>query len=204
MFKNGYNTDMGKKQNIAISKFDALITDHTEAGLLSLVSTRLSDGEMPHQVAKSLGVPYIALKRWLEMEDYRVADVALAMRCRAEVLAHESLGVVDELVKGDFGSTVIDGEEVPMRAAKEDIAIAKLRAEHYIKMASVWDKRAYGTEKELGAGAVQVFVDRNGVMMKVGQQTMKIEGVGSISEGEKPLEVDSTEVTAKTIEGEVE
>ncbi len=195
---------MGKNTNIAISKFDALITDHTEAGLLSLVSTRLSDGEMPHQIAKSLGVPYIAMKRWLEMEDYRVADVALAMRCRAEVLAHESLGVVDELVTGDFGSTEVNGEEVPLKAVKEDIAVAKLRAEHYIKMASVWDKRAYGAEKELGAGEVKVFVNRDGVMMKVGQQTIKIEGVGPVSEGESPLEVDSTEVTAKTIEGEVE
>lgn len=193
---------MGKKQNIAISKFDALIADHTEDGLLSLVSTRLSDGEMPHNVAKSLGVPYIALRRWLEMEDSRVAEVALAMRCRAEVLAHESLDVVDELVTGDFGSIDVDGERVPVKAGKEDIAIAKLRSDHRLKLASSWDKRAYGTEKELGAGAVQVVVNRDGVLMKVGQQTMKIEGVGPVSEDEKPMEVDSTESTAKTIDGE--
>lgn len=138
---------MGKLANIGVSRLDVLIQEHSPAGLLELITSRVAEEESLADVARSLAVPYSVLWRWLsatpEGEADRMGAYRLALEARADALAHESLA--------DINGAGPD---------KDEIALAKLRAEHRLKLAAKWDRRTYGEGKDAGAAGITVVVQR--------------------------------------------
>ena len=96
-----------------------------ENGLLDEVTDDVLEGCGLRDIAKRLGIPIGELGRFLYLHEEGYRGM---MRVKADLLAHETLGIADE------GSV-------------EDVAHRKLRIDTRLKLASKWDKTMYGDEK---------------------------------------------------------
>ena len=93
--------------------------------LLDEVTDDLLEGCGLKAVAERMGVKVGELARFLGV---REIEYRAMMRVKADLLAHETLGIADA-------------------ADMEDVAVAKLRIDTRFKLASKWDKTVYGDEK---------------------------------------------------------
>ena len=94
---------------LAFAKLDAWIAERGEVAFFELAS-RVGSGELPSRIAQSIGVPWFALKAWIEDDAERMALVELAVRAGADQLEAEAL----QEVRG---------------ANSETVSLAKLRYE---------------------------------------------------------------------------
>lgn len=108
---------------------DRLIEAHGEDGALALVMTRVAEGEDPRDIARSQGMPWMVMRRWLEDRDVRMREWELAKRCFADGLAYESLREVRD-------------------AGLEEVPLARLRSESYVKMAAKMSRVEWGEQKQ--------------------------------------------------------
>ena len=113
---------------------DRLIETHGEDGALALVMTRVAEGEDPRDIARSQGMPWMVMRRWLEDKEERMREWELAKRCFADGLAYESL------------------REVP-DCGLEEVPLARLRSESYVKMAAKISRVEWGDREERGGSA---------------------------------------------------
>ena len=141
---------MGKKKAMAMGRFDALVKELGPENLMEKVTADVVEGMNPMQIAGELGVSYLAMKKWIEMDDKRCEAMGLAFRVLAEKLVFESI---------DITNRALEDSEM-------DVNAARLAAGHYLKIAALWDKRQYGDEKDVGGGGISVFVNREGVLLK--------------------------------------
>ena len=111
------------------SRLDSLIAEDGEEGVLARVMTRIAIGENPQDIALSMGMPWLVLRKWLEDKPERMAEWELADRCFADGLAYEALREVRDCVL----------EEVPL---------ARLRSEHYDKKAGKLNRVKWGEQKQ--------------------------------------------------------
>ena len=111
------------------SRLDSMIADDGEEGVLARVMTRIAIGDDPRDIALSMGMPWLVLRKWLEDKPERMDEWALADRCFADGLAYEAL-----LEVRDCGL-----EEVPL---------ARLRSEHYDKKAGKLNRVKWGEQKQ--------------------------------------------------------
>ena len=95
------------------------------------IAARISVGEQPLEIARSLGVSYIDVKRWVEENCLDLVN--MAKRAHADVLVGDVLRHVDE-------------------AQPEDVAVARLKAETKLKVASKLDKQSWGDGNSVGGG----------------------------------------------------
>ncbi len=121
---------MGKLTRLGYTLLDELIADRGHEWLHTHVVGRLFDGDRPSDVAAGLGVPYVVLKGWIE--EHCPEDIALAGRARADELEWKATRAVDD-------------------AQSDDVSVARLKAEHYMKVAAKLDRAKWG-DKESGAG----------------------------------------------------
>ena len=112
---------------------DRLIDTHGEDGALSLVMTRVAEGEDPRDIARSQGMPWMVMRRWLEDKEERMREWELAKRCFADGLAYESLREVRD-------------------AGLEEVPLARLRSESYVKMAAKISRVEWGDRDERATG----------------------------------------------------
>ena len=113
---------------------DRLIEMHGEDGALALVMTRVAEGEDPRDIARSQGMPWMVMRRWLEDKEERMREWELAKRCFADGLAYESLREVRD-------------------AGLEEVPLARLRSESYVKMAAKISRVEWGDREERGSSA---------------------------------------------------
>lgn len=116
-----------RKSTIEYAKLDNIIAEQGEDWLRLQIITRIADGENPKTIAHSLGLHHVYLRRWLE--ENCADDVALAGRARADCLEYEATEAVDA-------------------ADPDSVAVARLQADHKMKVARVLDRKKYG-EKEV-------------------------------------------------------
>ena len=112
---------------------DRLIETHGADGALALVMTRVAEGEDPRDIARSQGMPWMVMRRWLEDSDVRMREWELAKRCFADGLAYESLREVRD-------------------AGLEEVPLARLRSESYTKMAAKISRVEWGDREERASG----------------------------------------------------
>lgn len=124
---------MGKLANMEYAKLDNLIAEHGKDFILKQVITRMADGDNPKDIARSFGVHYVYLKKWVE--ENAADDVALAKRAHSDVLISNALNAVEN-------------------AQIEDVAVARLKADTYMKIASKQDKVAWGDAPSAGGGGI--------------------------------------------------
>jgi hypothetical protein len=112
---------------------DRLIDTHGEDGALALVMTRVAEGEDPRDIARSQGMPWMVMRKWLEDRQERMKEWELAKRCFADGLVYESLREVRD-------------------CGLEEVPLARLRSETYQKTAGKVSKVEWGTENAVAAG----------------------------------------------------
>lgn len=118
-----------------------MIAEHGEDWVLASVVTRMAEGEAPADIARSMGMPWFVMRRWMEDSDDRMKDMELAKRCFADGL-------------------IWDGLAAARDADIETLGVSKLKADHYTKVAEKMSRREWGNEKETGAGGITVVVQR--------------------------------------------
>ncbi len=130
--------------NLGYARLDSLVDGHGDEWLHDQLMCRLMEGERPTDIARSFEIPYVVLRGW--MEKNCPDAVALAGRARADELEWKATNVVES-------------------ADSETVALAKLQAEHYMKLAAKLDRAKYG-EKDMsgGGGGITVVVERGGVV----------------------------------------
>jgi len=111
------------------SRLDSMIAEDGEEGVLARVMTRIAIGENPQDIALSMGMPWLVLRKWLEDKPERMEEWALADRCFADGLAYEALMEVRD-------------------CGLEEVPLARLRSEHYDKKAGKLNRVKWGEQKQ--------------------------------------------------------
>ena len=124
---------------LAFAKLDAWIAERGEIAFFELAS-RVGSGELPSRIAQSIGVPWFALKAWIEDDPERMALVELAVRAGADQLEAEALQEVRD-------------------ADSETVQLAKLRYESYVRSAGFRDRKKYGNKVDVEVGMTVSIVD---------------------------------------------
>lgn len=118
-------TEHAKRERQWGASMAVVLARKGENGLLDEVTDDVLEGCGLRDIAKRLGIPIGELGRFLYLHEEGYRGM---MRVKADLLAHETLGIADE------GSV-------------EDVAHRKLRIDTRLKLASKWDKTMYGDEK---------------------------------------------------------
>lgn len=109
------------------AKLDLIIEENGEEWLLKNLITRVAEGHSPNDIAASIGLPYWVLRAYIE--DNCAEDIALAGRARADCLEYEAMEAVNS-------------------ADPDNLGVAKLHADHKLKIASRLDRAKY-SEKDV-------------------------------------------------------
>ena len=112
---------------------DRLIDMHGEDGALRMICTRIAEGEDPRDIARGSGMPWMVMRRWMEDKEERMREWELAKRCFADGLAYESLREVRD-------------------CGLEQVPLARLRSESYVKMAAKISRVEWGDREERASG----------------------------------------------------
>ena len=112
------------------ARLDSIIAEHGAEWLLSAFVSRIAEGESPAAVATGLGLPWFVMRRWLEDSPDRMSQMELGKRCFADGLIWESLAAARDA----------DGETV---------AVARLQADHFSKMASRMSRDEWGDKQQV-------------------------------------------------------
>lgn len=136
---------MGKLTRLGYTLLDELIADRGHEWLHTHLLARLFDGDRPSDVAASLGVPYVVLRGWIE--EHCPEDVLLAGRARADELEWKATNAVDN-------------------AVPEEVAVAKLKADHYMKVAAKLDRAKWGDKDMSSANSGVTIVLNRGLTAK--------------------------------------
>lgn len=138
-------------EKLSDDEFDAFLDDVAENGLKEACAARIW----------TLG----ATLNWIAENDGRRERYDFALKVKAEVIAHECLGIVDG-------------------ADKEDVPGAKLRADTRLKLASKWNRDRYGEAvKVQHAGTVKVDA---GLVVSMGE-LLERAATGRLIEAELPV-----------------
>lgn len=124
---------MGEIANMRYAVLDNLIAEHGTEWLVGQIITRMAEGDEPKDIARSLGVHYVYLKRWLE--EHAADDIALARRAYSDSLVWDAL---DEVRNTDV----------------DNLQVAKARADVYLKVAGKASKAEWGDGVQVGGGGM--------------------------------------------------
>lgn len=122
---------------------DALLEQLGPDGVLAMVCTRIADGEDPRDIARLNGMPWMVMRKWMEDDESRLREWELAKRCFADGLAYESLREVRD-------------------CGLEEVPLARLRSESYVKMAAKMSRVEWGDREErvsgFGNGGITIVI----------------------------------------------
>ena len=119
---------MGKLTRIHYAILDGIIEERGHEWLYAQLMDKLVDGTRMRDIATMIGVPVVVLRGWIEKNC--AEDIALAYRARADDLEWQATNEV-------------------MEASLATVSLAKLRADHCMKIASRLDKAKWGEKLEL-------------------------------------------------------
>lgn len=129
-----------------------------EDALLDDLYEKVVSGMDTKEFSASLGIVPSVLWEWMHSKPGRITRYRHALRDRADMLAHQSLRDVEN-------------------ATPETVPLAKLRAEHRLKLASKWDRENYGDDPKAAgsAGGITVVVNRDAALRLVDDRTLVVE-----------------------------
>ena len=118
------------KRTEGFARLDALIAEHGEEWVLSAFVSRIAEGEAPHEVAVGMGFPSFVMRSWLEDEPERMSRMELGKRCFADGLVWQGLAAARD-------------------ADVDNVAVARLQAEHFSKMAGRLSRDEWGDRQQV-------------------------------------------------------
>ena len=122
---------MGKLTRVGYAILDSILEERGEEWFHKEILNKLVDGMRMKDIATSLGLPSVVMLRaWIEKNC--AEDIALAYRARADDMEWQATQEVTE-------------------ASMATVPLAKLRADHYMKIAGKLDRSKWG-EKDIGVG----------------------------------------------------
>lgn len=120
-----------------------MVDEYGAEVVLRMICTRIAEGEAPSDIARSYGMPWMVMRRWMEDSADRMSQWELAKRCFADGLAYESLRVVRD-------------------ADEDSVALARLQSETYAKTAGKVSRVEWGGEASapqgFGAGGITIVI----------------------------------------------
>lgn len=116
---------------------DALVVEHNADGVLHMICDQVSDGLSLSDIARTEGVSYSVLWKWLSVEG-RMESYRLALEARADKEVHETIAIADG-------------------ATEKDVQVSKLQVEVRKWAASKWDRNRYGDKVEITHKIVPVL-----------------------------------------------
>ena len=125
-----YDLGMGRLKRIGEDLLDSILSEKGEMGLVEDVCTRIAEGDSVRDVARCYGVPWLVLRKWFDFDPERSEWLEYAKRCYADGLAWDAIGAARD-------------------ASPEDVAVAKLQADTYMKAAGLFDRKQYGNKVEV-------------------------------------------------------
>ena len=139
---------MGKLKRAGYTKLDALVAEHGLDWIHERLMDGLFSGKRPSEIAREeFGLPYVVLKGYIEK--HCAEDVELAYRARADELEWEAT----EAVRG---------------AEVENVAVARLQSDHFMKLAGKLDRGKWGDKGDASsASGITVVVQRGGSLTVV-------------------------------------
>ena len=142
-----------------IIDYDVLMPDHMakmqrlqvvvdDPMTMEIVIQRVLDGESLKAIARSWKLPVTRFIKWISDDEKRLAEYEGALRIRADELVYEAV----ERAEGVVGP---DGE-------LSEVARDKLVIDTNLKVAAMWDKQKYGSEKATGGAGINIIINRGG------------------------------------------
>ena len=125
-----------------------------EQAILDQITETVANGGTPRQLAEEVfGVCVSALWQWMRAVPGRASVYKNALKIQADNLAHESVQDVNS-------------------ATMDNVPLAKLRADHKVKMAAKWDPETYSDQAGKAGPAmtgITVIVQRDAVLQVEGE-----------------------------------
>ncbi len=154
------------------SRLDAMIAEDSEEGVLARVTTRIAIGENPQDIALSMGMPWIVMRKWMEDKPERMQAWELARRCFADGLAYEGLKAVKD-------------------ANPETVQVAKLKFDAYTKTAGKVSREEWGEK-------VQVEINQTiSVLDALEEARLRVAGSVPLTIQQVPEQVPQTQESAE-------
>jgi hypothetical protein len=140
---------MGKLKALGYAKLDARIQEFGADNVAMDIATKVACGESPAHIAKTYEVPYMVIREFMEGH----ADkMSLARRAYSDVLVHDALSAVDD-------------------ADMENVQLARLKADTYLKVAGKQDRAQWGDGGVVGVGGgggIRIVIGYVGEVGEVG------------------------------------
>lgn len=133
---------MGALVREGYSRLDVLLEEHGEESFLQGICGRVAEGESPDVVSRSMGLPWLVVRKWLEDDGKRVGLLELAKRCWADRL-------------------VWDAVSAARTADVDDVSVSKLQADTYLKVAAKADRGSWGDAKDDKGAGITLVIDRS-------------------------------------------
>lgn len=152
-------------KTLGFARLDEIVERDGKDGVVAEIASRIAEGEHPSAIAKSKGLPYIVVKAFLEENGVDV--VGLAKRAHADVLVSDALDAVKN-------------------AQPEDVSVARLKADTYLKVAGK-QSAEWGDKGTVGVGGF------GGITIVIGDVVPLVE-VGRVGIGQVEKEVDGARI----------
>lgn len=137
-----YHGVMGKLVKEGWSRLDMLLEEHGEESFLQGICGRVAEGESPDVVSRSMGVPWLVVRKWMEDDGRRYGLLELAKRCWADRLVWSAVSAARD-------------------AGVDDVSVCRLRADTYLKVAAKADRGSWGDAKEDRGAGITLVIDRS-------------------------------------------
>lgn len=124
---------MGVLVREGYSRLDVLLEEHGEESFLQGICGRVAEGESPDVVSRSMGLPWLVVRKWFEDDGKRVGLLELAKRCWADRLVWDAVSAARD-------------------AGVENVSVNKLQADTYLKVAAKADRKGWGDGVGVGGG----------------------------------------------------
>jgi hypothetical protein len=155
-----------------IIDYDVLLPDHmvkmqrldlvkSDPMTMEIVIQRVIDGESLKQIAVSWKLPTTRFIKWISEDETRLSAYEGALRIRADELVYEA-------VERAEGSVDENGE-------MSEVARDKLVIDTNLKVAAMWDKQKYGSEKTTGGSGINIIINRGGGEIPRAENTVVVE-----------------------------
>ena len=113
------------------AELDGIVNRMGESDFMEEICSRVAEGDDPRQIAKNMGLTWFVLKEWLKDGDgEKWKRVEFAKGCFADGLVWESLSAARD-------------------ADSETVAVARLQADHFSKMAGRLSRDEWGDKQQV-------------------------------------------------------
>ena len=132
----------GDRKGLELTPWATRLDEKNRDNAMSMeVAESIADGELPHDIARRLGVKRGQLMMWLRADPERYAMYGAALQARADELVLEGFQIVDATEGNPDG-----------------VASAKLRTDFRRWVSSKWDRSRFGEDAKGAAVNVGVRI----------------------------------------------